>query len=104
MEKANKRFYALMRFKLGLDARSIHTDFITVLGDQAPSYSTVARWVVRFKQGLEGLDDEERVGRPITMTTQANIELVRAVINTNPFSTYDDIEAETSLCRDTTVI
>ena len=87
--------------KLGFDATSIHADFISVLGEQAPSYPTVARWVARFKEGREDLEDDERIGRPITMTTQTNIELVRAVIEANPFSTYDDIQAETSLCHGT---
>ena len=69
-----------MRVKLGFDATSIHADFISVLGDHAPSYSTAARLVARFKEGREDLDDDERIGLPITMTTQANIEVVRAVI------------------------
>lgn len=90
-----------MRYKLGFSARSIHTDFSKVLGDQAPSYATVTRWVARFKEGREDLEDDERVGRPITATTEENIALVRAVIQVNPFSTYDDIQAETSLCRGT---
>ena len=47
------------------------------------------------------MTDDERIGRPITMTTQANIEMVCTVIDANPFSTYDDIQAETSLCHGT---
>ena len=90
MEKVNIRFYIQMRVKLGFDATFIHADFISVLGDRAPSYPTVARWVTRFKEGREELEDDEPIGRPITMTTQANIELVRAVIEANPFSTYDE--------------
>ena len=101
MEKVNIRFYIQMCVKLGFDATSIHVNFISVLGDRAPSYPTVARWVTRFKEGREELEDDERIGRPITMTTQANIELVRAVIEANPFSTYDDIQAETSFCHGT---
>ena len=101
MEKVNIRFYILMRVKLGFDATSIHADFISVLGDHASSYSTVARLVARFKEGREDLEDDERIGLPITMTTQANIEVVRAVIEANPFPTYDYIQAETSLCHGT---
>ena len=85
-----------MRVKLSFDATSIHDDFINVLGDRTPSYPTVARWVTRFKEGREELEDEERISRPITMKTQANIKLVRAVIEANQFSTHDDIQAETS--------
>ena len=41
------------------------------------------------------LEDDPRSGRPITTYTPANIELVRLVIEAEPHSTYDDIEAET---------
>ena len=90
-----------MRHKLGFDATSIHTDFATVLGNQAPSYRTVARWVSKFKDGLEDLEDEPRPGRPITAQTNINIEKVREVIEINPWSTFDEIEAETLLSRGT---
>ncbi|CAF4422873.1 unnamed protein product, partial [Didymodactylos carnosus] len=42
-----------------------------------------------------------RVGRPITETTPANIDKVKAVIEEDPYCTYDEIEAETSLSRGT---
>ena len=87
-----------MRLKLGFDPTSIHADFTSVLGDQAPSYSTVTRWVARFKEGREHLEDNERVSLPRTATSLANIDLIRALIEVNPFSTYDDIQAETFLC------
>ncbi len=63
-----------MRFKLEFDATSIHIDFKTAYGEQAPSYKTVLRWINRFKD-----DDDPRAGRPQTGLTEANIELVRNV-------------------------
>ena len=55
-----------MRYKLGFDPTSIHADFVSVYGDQAPHYSTVTRWFNRFKEGEENLDDDDRVSRPKT--------------------------------------
>ena len=97
MEKENIRFYIQMRFMLGSDARSIHNDFVAVLTDNAPGYSTVARWIQHFKQGRENLKNEQRIGRPITEKTAVNIERVRQVIQHNPYSTFGEIEAETFL-------
>ena len=75
-----------MRFKLGCDSTS---------------YPTVARWVARFKDRQVDRQDGERVERPRTVTTPANIDSVHAVIEQNPFSICDDIQAETYLCRGT---
>lgn len=101
MEKQHIRFYIFVRFKLGFNPTSIHADLVEVFGDQAPSYATVTRWVVKFSEGRDDLEDEDRIGRPITVSTQANIDLVSTVIEENPFSTYDDIQAQTSLCHGT---
>ena len=88
-----------MRVKMGFVLRSIHADFITVLGDLAHSYPSVARWVTSIKEGIYELEADESIGLPVIMANQANIELVRAVIEANPFSAYYDIQAETSLCQ-----
>jgi histone-lysine N-methyltransferase SETMAR len=47
------------------------------------------------------LKDAYRSGRPITEFTHANIQLVSAVIEKNPWCSYDEIEAETSISRTT---
>ena len=59
---------------MGYDATSIHIDFKTAYGEQAPSYKTVLRWINRFKDGKEDLEDDPRAGRPQTGLTEANIE------------------------------
>jgi hypothetical protein len=101
MNKENYRFYILMSFKLGFDAKSIHTDFVSIFGENALSYDTVARWIRFFKEGRQSFEDEPRVGCPITGKCDSNIDLVRRIIEGNPYATFDEIEAETSLCRGT---
>jgi histone-lysine N-methyltransferase SETMAR len=96
MENENLRFYIQLRFKLGIDATRIHNDFKSTLGDKAPSYSFVTKWIHFFKEGRENLEDEQRIGRPITATVPTNIDAVRNFIEEDPYCTYDEIEAETS--------
>ena len=43
------------------------------LGDNAPSYVTVKRWVALFKHGRESLEDDPRSGRP---SSAVNDEIV----------------------------
>ena len=101
MDFSNIRFYIQMRFKLGCDATSIHNDFVSVYGDQAPAYSTITKWIREFKGGRTNLEDEPRSGAPITGPTAANIEVVRVLIENNPYLTYDELEAQTMLSRGT---
>ena len=47
------------------------------------------------------IEDQPRSGRPVSETTEENIELVRSVVEADPHSTYDEIEVETELSRGT---
>ncbi len=53
----------------------------------------------RFKEGREDFEDDPRSGRPITAHTEDNIELLRQLIEEDPHSTYNQIEAETGLSQ-----
>lgn len=75
-----------MRFKLGCNATSIHNDFVFVYGDQAPTYSTVTKWITEFNSGRTNVEDNPRSGAPITGLTEANIKSVRSIIEDNPYS------------------
>lgn len=99
MEKENLRFYVKVRYLLGKTATDIHEELSVALGDQAPSYAFVVKWIGFFKGGREDVKDAPRVGRPITEVTDENIAKVREVIEEDPYVTYDEIEVETSLSR-----
>ena len=71
------------------------------LGPSAPSYTTVTRWAIRFRQGRNDVNDYPRSASPLSEFTGKNIQLVRQVINTDPHSTYDEIIHETSLSHGT---
>ena len=85
-----------MRVKLGPNAATIQNDFKQVYGDKALSYATVARWVKIFRGGIERTKDALRSGRPRTAVVNLNIDLVRNVIEDNPYCTYDEIEVQSS--------
>ena len=101
MKSENLRFYIQVRLKLGIAVNDIFKELKSALPDNAPSLLTVIRWFNKFRNGNENLEDKHRSGRPITETTPTNIDRIRKVIDNNPWSTYDDIEAETLLSRGT---
>lgn len=54
-----------------------------------------------FREGREHIEDDERVGRPVTETTSENIEQVRDIINIDPHITVDELQAQTDLSHGT---
>lgn len=67
-QKTVYRNYILIRTKLGVSAKDIHTELVRIHGDDAPDYSTVTRWRKAFLEGRESICDEKRVGRPKNAT------------------------------------
>lgn len=70
-------------FLKGLSGKEIYDDMLTTLGDQCPSYSTIKNWVADFKRGRKDVTDEKRSGRPISVSTQENIDAVHDMILDN---------------------
>ena len=68
-------------------------------GTDAPSYTTVKRLAQSYREGKQEIEDAPRPGRPIVSTTTENIDLVRSIINDDPYITYDRLEEETDLSR-----
>ncbi|XP_004211129.1 histone-lysine N-methyltransferase SETMAR-like [Hydra vulgaris] len=99
MEKLEYRAYIKTRALFGVSAQAITDELVLVHGDQAPKYSTVAKWATLFKDGRESLKDDPRSEHPKTTYTVENIERVQAIIEENPHATHDIIEALTSINR-----
>ena len=53
MEKTEYRAVIKYLNLKGLNSTQIHTDMTDTLGDQAPSFATVKRWVAESKRGRE---------------------------------------------------
>ena len=70
-----------MRTALNIQPTIIHDKLPAVFGDEAPAFSTVAKWSKLFREGREHIEDEERPEKPITEPTSENIEQVRSIIN-----------------------
>ena len=53
------------------------------LGDECLFRTHVFEWFKRFKEGREGIGDDQRPGRPYTSKTDANIEKVGEIVRQN---------------------
>ncbi|XP_065643013.1 protein GVQW3-like [Hydra vulgaris] len=95
MERFEYQAYIKTRALLGVSAQAITDELVLVYGDQAPKYSTVAKWATLFKDGRESLKDDPRSGHPQTTYTAESIKRVRAIIEENLHATHDKIEVLT---------
>ncbi|CAF4062500.1 unnamed protein product, partial [Rotaria sp. Silwood1] len=75
------RSYVKTRLLLGLTATQIHDESTTAYGHGVVSYCTVTRWIQRFSNERESLEDNPRSGCPITAITQQNIDAVKDLVN-----------------------
>ena len=89
MENENLRFYIQLRFKLGIDATRIHNDFKSTLGDKAPSYSFVTKWIRLFIEGRENLEVEHSIYSQLRRLSRRLLRWVRYFIEEDTYCTYN---------------
>jgi len=85
------RSYVKTRLLLGLTAIQIHSELCIAYGPEVVSYRTVARWIRRFSDGQDSLEDNPRSGRPLSAVNRNNIDAVRDLVNEDPHISIDYI-------------
>ncbi|UYV75022.1 hypothetical protein LAZ67_12002126 [Cordylochernes scorpioides] len=66
--------------KKGMSPKEIYEGMVDTLREDAPSYSTVKKWVAAFKLGRISTEDEHRPGRPVESVTQENIDKIHDLV------------------------
>jgi len=67
-------------FLQGKPPKEICAILSETLGEHAPSYATVKKWVAQFKRGYFSTCDAPRPGRPKTVTTPGIIDQIHELI------------------------
>ncbi|UYV63554.1 hypothetical protein LAZ67_2004645 [Cordylochernes scorpioides] len=83
----------------GMSPKEIYEDRVDTLREDAPSYSTVKKWVAAFKLGRISTEDEHRPGRPVESVTQENIDKIHVLDMLDRRMTVRRIE-ETLGCKE----
>ena len=89
---SEQRVYCKIRAQLGFPPTEIHADFQKVYGNGALKYATVCKWVRRFNDGQESIENDPRVGRPVSVLTEKNIATVKTLIEEDACYTVQEIE------------
>ena len=79
------------------NAKTNHNELVAFAPRQTPHYATVKRFSSKLKNGHQSLENKQRSGRPITAVIPDNINKVLSAIEENPYVTYAELVAETSL-------
>ena len=76
---SEKRVYCKIQAQLGFPPTEIHADLQKVYGNGALKYATVCKWVHRFNDGWESIENDPRVGRlfPVSVLTEKNVATVK---------------------------
>lgn len=100
---SNIEHRAVIKFltKEGVAPKEIKQRLDNVYTSSSPSYATVKRWAALFRMGRESLDDDERSGRPVTATTDENVDLVEAEVNGDRRLKAKEIAARVGICKTT---
>ena len=62
-------------------------------GSNAPSHHTVFNWFHEFQRNKFSVEDAPRSGRPSTSVTEQKIDARRKIIEDDPHSTYQQVQA-----------
>ena len=93
MEKiSEQRVYCKIRAQLGFLPTEIHADLQNVYGNGALKYATVCKWVCHFNDGRESTENDPRVGRPVSISTEKIVATVKKLIEEDTHYTVQEIE------------
>ena len=89
---SEKRVYCKIRAQLGFLPTEIHADLQKVYGNGALKYATVCKWVRYFNYRRESIENDPRVGRPVSILTEKNVATVKTLIEEDAHYTMQEIE------------
>ena len=84
--------YCKIQAQLGFPPTKIHADLQKVYGNGALKYATVCKWVRHFIDGRESIENDPRVGRPVSILMEKNVATVKTLIEEDARYTMQEIE------------
>ena len=89
---SEQRVYCKIRAQLGFPPTEIHADLQKVYGNGALKYAAVCKWVCCFNDGQKSIENDPRVGRPVSVLTEKNVALVKTLIEEDTRYIVQEIE------------
>ena len=83
---SEERVYCKILAQLGFPPTEIHADLQKVYGNGALKYATV------YNDGRESIENDPRVGRPVSVLTEKNVATVKTLIEEDALYTMQETE------------
>ena len=89
---SEQREYCKIGAQLRFLRTEIHADLQKVYGNGALKYATVCEWVRRFNDGQESIENDPRMGRPVSVLTEKIVATVKTSIEEDAHYTVQEIK------------
>ena len=105
MEKSLNRGY-IVRFEHSSGFHQVKFMLIRkkVYGNGALKYVTVCKWVHHFNDGRESIENDPRVGKPVSVLTEKNVATVKTLIEEDACYTVQEETEELSGIHSSSVL
>ena len=100
---SEQRVYCKIQAQLGFSPTEIHADLPKVYGNGALKYATVYKWLRHFNDGRESIENDPRMGRPVSILMEKNVATVKTLIEEDACDTMQEIE-ELSVIHSSSVL
>ena len=89
---SEKRVYCKIRAQLWFPPTEINADLQNVYGNGALKYATVCKWVCCFNDGRESIENDLRVGRPVSVLMEKDVATVKTLLEEEARYTMQETE------------
>ena len=89
---SEQRVYCKIGAQLRFAPTEIHADLLKVYGIGALKYATVCKWVRRFNDGGESIENEPQMGRPVSVLTEKNVATEKTLFEEDACYTVQETE------------
>ena len=89
---SEQRVHCKIQAQLRFPPTGIHAYLQKVYGKGALKYVTVCKWVRRFNDGRESIENDPQVGRPVSVLMEKNVATMKTLIEDNARYTIQEIE------------
>ena len=93
LSREQSRTMTLYNWKIGLTYKDSHARLVQAWGSNALSHHTVFNCFREFQHNKFSVQDAPHSGRPSTSLIEQTIDARRKIIEDDPHSTYQQIEA-----------